>query len=72
VRHPIGREDEVLGLAEGLLLLAAWAVPVVVAVYVVRALGTLVLGMQSVNSAVQRIAASLDELVEAERRRANG
>ena len=57
------------GVAAGVVLLLAWGIPIVVVVYVIRVLGAIVLGLRSVNAGVQRMAASLDELVEAERRR---
>ena len=46
-----------------------WAIPVLVIVYVLRAIGTLIDGVRSVNAGVKRIAEGVEELVEAERRR---
>ena len=57
------------GVAAVVLVLVAWGIPIGVTVYVIRALGTIVLGLRSINTAVQRMATSVEELVDAERRR---
>ncbi len=60
-----------MGIAEVVVLLVWWVVPIAVVVYVFRALQTIVLGVRSVNAGVERIASAVEELAEAERRRAS-
>lgn len=51
------------------LVFAGWALPILLVVYVFRALGAIIEGMRSINAAVQRIATAVEHLAEAERRR---
>ena len=54
---------------EAVVLILWWAIPIVIISYLFRVAQTIVLGMRSMNSHLERIAAAVDELVEAERRR---
>jgi hypothetical protein len=55
---------------EAVVLMLSWAIPIVIVAYLFRVAQTIVLGMRSMNSHLERIAAAVDELVQAERRRA--
>ena len=48
-----------------------WAIPVVIISYLFRVAQTIVLGVRSMNSHLERITAAIEELAEAERRRAS-
>jgi hypothetical protein len=45
-----------------LVVLLAWGMPLLVVVYVVRALGTIVAGLRSVNAHTERIAIAVEKL----------
>lgn len=60
-----------MGIAEVVVLLVWWVVPIAIVVYIFRALQTIVLGVRSINAGVERIASAVEELAEAERRRAS-
>lgn len=52
--------DDMVGLAISLLW---WIVPIAIVIYVLRALGTIVEGLRSVNVGVQKTAAAVEEMV---------
>ena len=54
---------------EVLVLLLGWAIPLIIISYLFRVAQTIVLGMRSMNSHLERIAAAVEELAEADRRR---
>jgi len=56
---------------EFVVLLLGWAIPIVLIGYLVRVVQTIILGMRSMNSQLERIAAAVEELAESERRRAS-
>ena len=56
---------------EFVVLLLWWAIPIVLIGYLVRVVQTIILGMRSMNSQLERIAAAVEELAESERRRAS-
>jgi len=56
---------------EFVVLLFWWAIPIVLIGYLVRVVQTIILGMRSMNSQLERIAAAVEELAESERRRAS-
>ena len=58
-----------MGGFEAVLVFVGWALPILLIVYLFRALGAIIEGMRSINSAVQRIATAVEYLAEAERRR---
>ncbi len=64
--HARRRESEV----EFVVLILWWAIPIVVISYLFRVAQTIVLGMRSMNAQLERIATAVEELAEAERRRA--
>jgi hypothetical protein len=45
-----------------LLIAASWLLPIAILVYVLRALNTIVLGLRSINTAVQRTADALERI----------
>ncbi len=55
---------------EPLVLILSWAIPVAILSYLFQVAQTIVSGMRSMNSHLERIAAAVEELVQAERRRA--
>ncbi len=55
---------------EIIILILWWAIPTALIAYLVRFAQTIVLGMRSMNSHLERITAAVEELVRAERRRA--
>jgi hypothetical protein len=56
---------------EFVVLILWWAIPIVLIGYLVRVVQTIILGMRSMNSQLERIAAAVEELAESERRRAS-
>ena len=56
---------------EFIVLILWWAIPIAIISYLVHVAQTIVLGMRSMNSLLGRITAAVEELVEAERRRAS-
>jgi hypothetical protein len=58
-------------LMEFVVLILWWAIPIVLIGYLVRVVQTIILGMRSMNSQLERIAAAVEELAESERRRAS-
>lgn len=54
---------------EFVILILWWAIPVAVISYLFRVANTIVLGMRSMNSHLERISATVEQLAEAERRR---
>jgi len=54
---------------EFVILILWWAIPVAVISYLFRVANTIVLGMRSMNSHLERISAAVEQLAEAERRR---
>ena len=56
---------------EIIVLILWWAIPIAIISYLFRVVQTIILGMQSMNSLLQRITAAVEELAEAERRRAS-
>lgn len=58
-----------MGGFEAVVVFVGWALPILLIVYVFRALGAIIQGMRSVNAAVQRIVTAVEYLAEAERRR---
>lgn len=52
------------------VLILSWAIPIAIISYFFHVAQTIVLGMRSINAHLERIAAAVDELVQAERRRA--
>ena len=57
------------GIAVGVVSFVLWVLPILLVAYVIRALHLIIEGMRSVNVGVQRIAAAVEELVDAERGR---
>ena len=55
---------------EFLVMILWWAIPVAIISYLFHLAQTIVLGMRSMNSLLERIAAAVEELAGAERRRA--
>ncbi len=55
---------------EFIVVILWWAIPLVVIAYLFRAVQTIILGMRSMNSLLSRIAVAVEDLAEAERRRA--
>lgn len=51
------------GAAVVVIMLLTWIIPIAIVVYVLRALGTIVEGLRSVNAGVQRTAAAVEEMV---------
>lgn len=56
---------------EFVVLILWWAIPIALIAYLVRVVQTIILGMRSMNSQLERIAAAVEELAESERRRAS-
>ncbi len=54
---------------EFVVLILWWAIPVAIISYLFHVAQTIVLGMRSMNSHLERITAAVEELAEAERRR---
>lgn len=54
---------------EVLVFLLGWAIPLIIISYLFWVAQTIVLGMRSMNSHLERIAAAVEELAEADRRR---
>lgn len=54
---------------EFVVLILWWAIPVAVISYLFHVAKTIVLGMRSMNSHLERITAAVEQLAEAERRR---
>jgi hypothetical protein len=54
---------------EVVALILAWGIPVAIISYLLRVIHTIILGMRSMNAHLERIAASVEQLAEAERRR---
>jgi hypothetical protein len=52
------------GAAVLVIMLLTWIIPIAIVVYVLRALGTIVEGLRSVNAGVQRTAAAVEEMVK--------
>jgi len=53
---------------EFVVLILWWAIPVAVISYLFQVAKTIVLGMRSMNSHLERITAAVEQLAEAERR----
>lgn len=51
------------GVGVLVVLLITWIVPIAIVVYVLRALGTIVEGLRSINAGVQRTATAVEEMV---------
>ena len=51
------------GAAVIVIMLLTWIIPIAIVVYVLRALGTIVEGLRSINVGVQRTAAAVEEMV---------
>ena len=60
-----------MNIAELVVLLVWWVIPIAIVVYIFRALQTIVLGVRSINAAVERTASAVEELADAERTRAS-
>lgn len=54
--------DTVGGGLGFVLILAIWLLPIAVLVYVLRALHTIILGMRSINHAVERTASAVERM----------
>lgn len=50
------------GVGVVVVLLITWIIPIAVVIYVLRALGTIVEGLRSINAGVQRTAAAVEEI----------
>jgi hypothetical protein len=50
------------GVGVVVVLLITWIIPVAIVIYVLRALGTIVEGLRSINAGVQRTAAAVEEM----------
>lgn len=50
------------GLTVVVLMLLTWIIPIAIVVYVLRALGTIVEGLRSINAGVQRTAAAVEQM----------
>ena len=51
-----------MGGFEAVLVFVGWALPILLIVYVFRALGAIIQGMRSINAAGQRIATAVEYL----------
>ena len=56
---------------ELVVLVIWWAILLAIIAYLFRVAQTIILGMRSMNSFLERITAAVEELAEAERRRAS-
>jgi len=50
------------GVGVLVVLLITWIIPIAIVIYVLRALGTIVEGLRSINAGVQRTAAAAEEM----------
>ena len=56
-------------MLEFVVFILWWAIPVAIISYLFRVVQTIVLGMRSMNSNLERITAAVEELAAGERRR---